>query len=107
MIDRKMLERAIGPGRCNRHHAPGEAIPNRHLPSRGRARGTVRETFWNNMEQWVARKTVGAEALNLRENLKTSRFLEENLRQAGAGFEPATNGFAIRPISPLWHPAEE
>jgi len=25
--------------------------------------------------------------------------------QAGAGFEPATNGFAIRPIRPLWHPA--
>ncbi len=26
-------------------------------------------------------------------------------KQAGAGFEPATNGFAIRPIGPLWHPA--
>ena len=58
------------------------------------------------LSPFMARRYVKSSA----EMWKEGTFEEEHIEawvilQAGAGFEPATNGFAIRPIRPLWHPA--
>lgn len=71
------------------------------------AEHTFDERLVNNPSMYAHASAAADSATNLgnRGDVTTNVPRVERDEKAGAGFEPAINGFANRPLSPLGHPA--